>query len=181
MRLGISGYARTGKDEVAKVFEEHGFHRIGMSDALNNYLCILNPILDITMDRDVMRYADAIKAFGYVDAKDKIPEVRRLLQVMGTEVGRAIDPDMWVTEMIKLSARYDNTVTTGIRFMNEHKAMDVRIHVTRTGYGPLNDHSSEDLTGIDKGCDWYIHNGGTLEGLREQTEIVYQRIMETRS
>lgn len=172
MRLGISGYARTGKDEVAKVFESHGFVRVGMSDALDKYLCILNPLLDDSG----RRYGDYAVLLDYVSRKEH-PEVRRLLQRMGTEVGRAIDPDMWVKEMVKLTEGYENTVTTGIRFVNERDAMDVRIHVTRTGFGPLNDHSSEDLTDIAEGADWYIHNGGTLTQLREQTQHVYNQIM----
>lgn len=174
MRIGISGYARTGKDEVAKVFEEYGFVRIGMSDALNNYLCILNPLLNVS--RDVMRYADAIKAFGYVEAKAQIPEVRRLLQVFGTEVGRAIDPDMWVKELVKLTEKHEDSVTTGIRFPNERDAMDVLIHVTRPGFAPLNNHPSEDLSGIAQFAHHSIHNDGSIDLLHMKAMYLYQKI-----
>lgn len=171
MRLGISGYATAGKDEVATVFEDHGFVRIGMSDALNNYLCILDPII-----HPDERYSDYVEEHGYVRAKEH-PEVRRLLQVFGTEVGRRIDNDMWVVEMLKLAAQYDNTVTTGIRFMNERSAMDKLIHVHRPGVGPLNDHASEDLSDLIDTADYTIVNDGTLADLRAKTLVVLNHML----
>lgn len=45
MRIGLTGYAKSGKDEVADVLAtEYGFVKVNMSDAINNYLCILDPI-----------------------------------------------------------------------------------------------------------------------------------------
>ena len=166
MKLGIAGYAGTGKDEIAKVLEEeYGFQRIGMSDALNEYLMELNPIITV-MNGEFYRYVDAIRDFGYVTAKKRFPEVRRLLQVFGTEVGRAIDPNIWVKERDKRITA-EHCVTTGIRFQEEIDACDVLVWVEREGYGPVNDHVSDSTTWIKAHADFVFYNDGTLEDLQE--------------
>jgi len=117
VRVGITGYATAGKDVIADVLvAEYGFTKINMSTALNNYLCILNPTV---ASNPLVTYADAVRGLGYVQAKAVYPEVRRLLQVMGTEVGRVIDQDMWVKELEKLAVQHKRVVTTGIRYPNE--------------------------------------------------------------
>lgn len=46
--IGLSGYARSGKDAAAKVLvEEFGFTRVAFADKLRDFLYALNPIVDI--------------------------------------------------------------------------------------------------------------------------------------
>lgn len=173
VRVGITGYATSGKDVIADVLVAHyGFVKIGMSDALNNYLRILNPVVSLEL-----RYDEAVSTHGYVEAKARYPEVRRLLQVMGTEVGRSIDSDMWVKELNKLASEHQRVVTTGIRFPNEYADLTCLIAVERPGVGPLNDHPSENIDDIINQSDYYFHNNGTIKHLQDDIRQYARSIM----
>ena len=46
--IGLSGFARSGKDEAAKVLvEEFGFKRVGFADKLREVLYALNPLVEV--------------------------------------------------------------------------------------------------------------------------------------
>jgi hypothetical protein len=177
MRIGITGYAGSGKDVVADVLvETFGFRKVNMSDALDRYLQILNPIIQIEFVTDgdyfpriaPVRYADLRATTDLTEAK-KIPEVRQLLQRLGTDVGRAIDPEMWVNELNKEADKHRHVVTTGIRFIEEVDPLDVLIHVDRIGFGPVNDHPSEMLDDIFVQSHYTLQNAGTIEDLQQLT------------
>ena len=127
--IGLGGKLRSGKDALADYLEwEHGYVKMGMSDALNEALLKLNPIIPTGKYWESgyehhMTYRDYHRAHGYVEAK-KNPEVRRLLQILGTEVGREmIDPDVWVNMAEKKIRAYwaegKRVVITAMRFPNE--------------------------------------------------------------
>jgi len=83
MIIGLSGRAGSGKDEVAKVLVDlYGYKRIAFADAIRDALYELNPLVS-----DRIRVADLVDEYGWDFAKKNF-EVRRLLQVFGTEVGR---------------------------------------------------------------------------------------------
>jgi hypothetical protein len=170
MRVGICGYAGSGKDVVADVLvTEYGFVRVNMSDALDRYLQVLNPWVHPAgfVHLGDIRYADLRGLLNYTEAK-RIPEVRRLLQALGTDVGRAIDPEMWLKELEKEAARHDKVVTTGIRFLNEAAPLDYLVHVERPGVGPANDHVSESIDPIIAISSITLRNDGTIEDLQNQ-------------
>ncbi len=119
--VGIGGHLGAGKDVVADyLVEDHGWVKLGMSDILNRMMLLLNPY--IPTEGGLVRYQDIHAERGYVDAKTH-PEVRRLLQTFGTEIGRdMIDENLWVnlTAARIQDLRKDfNVVVTGIRFPNE--------------------------------------------------------------
>ena len=127
--IGLGGKLRAGKDAVGDYLEEkHDFVKMGMSDALNEALLKINPWIPVPSgmsDREetFLPYAHIHEAVGYVEAK-KNPEVRRLLQVLGTEVGRdMIDPDVWVSIAEKKIREHwangKSVVITAMRFPNE--------------------------------------------------------------
>ena len=130
--IGLGGKLRAGKDAVGDYLEEkHDFVKLGMSDALNEALLKLNPWIPKeplgpvvgTTVTSYERYQTLHDAVGYVEAK-KNPEVRRLLQVLGTEVGRdMIDPDVWVNIAEKKIREHwangKSVVITAMRFPNE--------------------------------------------------------------
>lgn len=132
--IALGGKLRAGKDAVGDYLESrYGYVKLGMSDALNEALLKMNPWIDIETVTDhgdtkvtllsTERYRDLHDAVGYVEAK-KNPEVRRLLQVLGTEVGRdMIDQDVWVKiaekKILELWSQGKDVVITAIRFPNE--------------------------------------------------------------
>src|SRR5581483_2011292 len=94
--LGLMGYAQAGKDTVAKLLvEEFGFTRIAFADALREALYALNPLIPFEGDHVRLRWL--IDASGWEEAKVRHPEVRELLQRLGTESGRnVLGADVWV-------------------------------------------------------------------------------------
>lgn len=132
--IGLGGKLRAGKDAIGDYLEEnHDYVKLGMSDALNEALLKLNPIIPTGKHWEAgyehyMTYQDYHGAHGYVEAK-KNPEVRRLLQVLGTEVGREmIDPDVWVRIAEKKIREHweagRNVVITAMRFPNEIEMLE---------------------------------------------------------
>jgi len=133
--IGLGGRLRSGKDAFADhLVAKHGFRKIGMSDALHEALLAIDPVVGwvppgvaapggAVVDGP-LRYSEAIADLGYVEAKARFPEVRRLLQKLGTEVGRnMVGENVWVNiiaRKIDDSLYADEPViVTGIRFPNE--------------------------------------------------------------
>lgn len=178
--IGIGGYAGSGKDAVADVLEDsHGFYRTFMSQPLNAALCRLNPQVEVRRG-EVFRYVDLINQLGYTKAKE-LPEVRRLLQAMGTEVGRDMfGQTIWVDLMRNNLAAYepdDNVVVTGIRFPNEacmiHELGGELWWTYRPGYGPVNSHSNDNTLSL-RHFDRLVVNDGTLEDLEQHVTKMLQ-------
>lgn len=173
MIVGLSGYARSGKDEAAKVLvEEFGFRRVAFADKLREFLYALNPI--VAMKHDGWVYVqDVIDVYTWDGYKETEygPEIRRLLQRLGTEAGRQVMWDsIWIDAALTGYSEDARIVVTDCRFPNEAQAIKSRggkvWRITREGVGPANSHASE--TSLD---DWrfdaWLDNNGTLEEYRE--------------
>lgn len=165
--LGLSGYARSGKDEAAKTLEEYGYVRVAFADKLREFIYALNPRV-----ADRIRVADVIQQYGWHGYKETPygAEIRALLQKLGTECGRGLlGESIWVDSTLNPLDPNGKYVITDCRFPNEAQAVERRggkmYRITRNGVGPANDHSSE--TSLD---DWqfeaYIANDSDLETFR---------------
>lgn len=167
MIIGLSGYARSGKDTVAKMLITH--QRRAFADAMRNALYILNPYI-----ADGIRLREAIDEHGWELVKTGFPEVRRLLQIFGTEIGRKmIADDVWVQMSTRDLKPEDNIVFSDVRFPNEAQAIKalggVVWRIERPGVDAVNAHVSE--TSMDGWeYDAIIDNSGTLEDLLAQVE-----------
>ena len=176
--IGLGGYARSGKDAIAAILERHGWYRTFMSKPLHRAMLALDPIITLDHWDDLsVRYSELIESRGYEKAKAEYSEVRRLLQVLGTEVGRGIlGEDAWIDtieEELGDAWAADPSrpqVVTGIRFPNEIARIrslgGELIWVERPGFGPANGHSSEQALDIGD-FDYTLVNGGDLAGLEE--------------
>lgn len=110
---------------------------------------------------------------GWERAKVEVPDVRRLLQVMGTEVGREMfGGECWI-EMVGRQINdlpfSQAAVITDVRFKNEadyvRKLGGTVVRIYREGTGPVNDHASDR---IDFQADLTLLNNGTLGELTDQ-------------
>lgn len=98
--IGLTGYAQHGKDSVGNILGELGYRRFAFADPLKSMALALNPL--ICEERNgrgflVQGLRDLVESAGWEEAKT-VPEVRRFLQVLGTEAVRGhLGDDSWVT------------------------------------------------------------------------------------
>jgi dephospho-CoA kinase len=173
MIIGLSGYAQVGKDTVAQILvENHGYTRLAFADIIKNACYILDPIINL----EGMRLAHAVDKFGW-DSVKELPEVRRLLQAMGSEVGRElIDPQIWVELTMHNVSPKDKIVISDVRFRNEAEEIKWKQgqiwRISRIERdSPINLHRSEtDMDSWD--FDHYLANNGTLDDLRKEVKAI---------
>lgn len=168
MIIGLSGYAQSGKDTVAEMLcLNYGFKRISFALPMRDAIYTLNPIVFNLNSR----VSDLVDEFGWDVAKTN-PEVRRLLQVFGTEVGRNLfGEDFWVNQAFKRAKEYERVVFSDVRFFNEAQAIVDNggqvWRVQRENHKPVNAHSSE--TAMDNWrFDDLILNAGSLNDLFDE-------------
>lgn len=188
MIIGLSGYAQSGKDSIGAILvKNYGFTRYAFADALKEMAYQLNPIVVTSIDENTplgvdtnlyvknTRLQDVVNNNGWEDAK-KLPEIRRLLQVLGTEAGRKIlGENIWVDTVLN-KVKDKNVVITDCRFPNEAKALKNSggfvVRVERPGMAAINNHLSE--TSLDGWpFDLIVLNGGTLESLHSLVKNLY--------
>lgn len=146
MIIGLSGYARSGKDTIAEILiMNYGFRRLAFADNIRKAIKVLDPILD-----NGKRVNEMVSEVGWEKAKAQT-EMRRLLQVFGTEVGREMfGEDFWVEQVfneIINDYTYENFVITDVRYPNEADFIRDRggeiWRITRSDINAINSHSSE--------------------------------------
>ncbi len=102
--IALTGRARAGKDTVAAhLAKAHGFQTIALADEVRRAALAINPWVCVEDTHDVLpslapvRLAHLVNTMGWDRAK-QIPEVRRLLQTIGTEAGWQIHGvDLWTS------------------------------------------------------------------------------------
>jgi hypothetical protein len=175
--IGLSGYARSGKDTVADILvRDHGFTRLSFAQPMRDALYALNPIVSIDNSEKKIRVQDVISEYGWDGYKESFDgkEIRELMQRLGTEVGREMFGEaFWVMAaegiMLNLLNEGKRVVFTDVRFPNEaamieeYNAGEVW-RVRRPGVFPANSHASEAALD-DYEFDRYIDNNGTINDL----------------
>lgn len=154
----------------------------------------------ISKDWDIVKFKAGNGEYYHFGTVDDIPSynkhgydtekltVRKFLQRLGTEVGRAIHPNFWVNALFsgynKIASNWDadgittvesypNWIITDVRFPNEADAIKSRggimIRMNRNE-GVPSDHTSE--TALDNyiAFDYKINNNGTT--IEELVELV---------
>lgn len=184
--IALSGYARSGKDEAAKVLiEEFGFKRVAFADKLREVLYALNPVCGFqgnafNMVLMPMYVQEVIDRYGWDGYKETEygTEIRRLLQRLGTEAGRqTLWDSIWIDAALTGHPDDARLVITDTRFPNEAEAIIERggsiWRIRRSGVGPANAHPSE--TSLDNWpFDCVLSNGSTLEAFRRNVRNCYK-------
>ena len=177
LRIAVAGYAGAGKDTVVEyLVQKHGFARVAFADPLREFVAAVNPIIGFDNDVGIIRYNDALAKVGYNQAKFEYPEVRNILQKVGTEGARETFWDsFWVDiAMDRASKAGPRVAFSDCRFPNEAAAVsDVAggftVWVSRAGFAPVNTHVS-DKSLEDWDFDLVIANDGEFEDLWEQVD-----------
>jgi len=173
MIIGLSGYAQSGKDEVAKILvEEFDFERVAFADAIRDLLYAANPVVN-GLANDIQH---AVDHRGWDEIK-KVPAVRALLQNIGVGAREVLDENVWVIVVLqKLGDIKQNYVITDVRFENEaimvKSVGGVLWRISRHGVSAVNEHISENKLDGYK-FDQILKNEGSLDDLRK---LVRKRI-----
>ena len=181
MIIGLSGYARSGKDTVAEMLcLNNGYQRKSFADPMRDALYRLNPIIIGNPRTEQIHLADYVDEFGWDEAKAH-PEPRRLLQVFGTEVGRGMfGENFWVDQAFKQVTPTDKYVFADVRFPNEADRVrqlgGVVVRINRHNHSAVNSHISE--RALDNYMfDHFIYNDGTKEELSEEVLLLVKELL----
>jgi hypothetical protein len=171
MIIGLSGYAQSGKDTVAKILvEKHGYKRIAFADPIRKLLYEMDPLVPKGYGDNVINYRlqDMVDTYGWDKVKVDFPEVRRLLQDVGLGARKLFGDTFWIYQALSDVAPQDKVVVSDVRFENEAQWIQEFSgqiwRVKRVGTSAVNEHVSEsELDGYP--VDQIFVNNGTLEDL----------------
>lgn len=138
----LAGLKGSGKNTVANFLQErleakgHRVKQFALADELRRLMGILNPIVgrkydthsiygEVAGTSEAYRYNEAIADLTYDKAKFEFPELRRLLQVGGTELFRGEVAETFWSDKLVLKLReaekagLDYAIITDVRFEDE--------------------------------------------------------------
>ena len=150
--IGLAGFAGSGKDTFAAGLGAR-FQRVAFADPLKQALLALDPWVR-SAGAPLSELVGPDPLAGLERAKRIHPEVRSLLQRMGTDAVRGhVDPEAWIAAAARqVQALLDtgaDVVLTDVRFPDEAAAViawgGTVIEVVRPGTGPAGDHASEQV------------------------------------
>jgi len=185
MIIGLTGYAQSGKDTVAKILvENYGYTRVAFADKIRDFLYEMNPMVDnIAFEPIFLR--DRVARDGWEVAK-KNPHVRRTLQTAGVAARKTFGEEFWVNEVFKTIDPADNIVITDVRFTNEAASIKFMSEFTgypsqiwrikRLGVDAVNAHVSESQMD-DYPVDQIFTNSGSIEDLELMVKTRMQGVL----
>jgi hypothetical protein len=161
--VGLSGYARSGKDTVAAfLVAECGYRQICFADRLKSFVVALFPSV-----------AEVVNDAGgdWERAKDD-PEVRRMLQGVGHAARIHVGQNVWINAALGSVGKDERIVVSDMQFVNEADTIAARggtlFRIERPGTKPINNHVSE--TALDRydGFHAVLVNDRTIEVLHDR-------------
>lgn len=186
MLVAFSGLKGAGKDTAADVLvQEYGFTRVAFADAVREMSLIINPLITVQgnygkLDESiVVRLSQLVTQFGWDKIKRDIPEVRRFLQVIGTEAGRMLlGENVWVDLLQKrfpdLTDPDSLYVITDCRFDNEVEFVRSNggclIWIERPGL--VSDGHASESTHISRLASVTIHNRTDIDDFKQSVRFV---------
>ena len=175
MIIGLSGYAQSGKDSTAELLcLNYGYTRLAFADPMRQALMVINPRLD-----SITRVSDMVEDYGWDTAK-RNPEVRRLLQVLGTDFGRKmLGDDVWINIALLGIKSEDKIVISDVRYPNEAEAIKKLggslWRINRHNHSAVNGHTSEHA--MDNYMfNHVIYNDGTLDDLSDEVFMLAKEL-----
>lgn len=199
--VGITGLKQSGKNTAAEALVESlGFTPDAFADDLKAIIydtegiwvrvpaTVLssNPRRPMYKPEQFLPYQEVVDRLGIDNAKELVPDVRRILQTFGTEGMRnRFGPSIWSDRVLERAAQRhaqdtdSRTVITDVRFPDEAEAVrragGFLIRVVRPGQPTgIDQHASEALIS-SLPVDLEIVNDSTIEALQDQViEAVQQ-------
>ena len=183
--IGLTGPPGVGKDAVARHLEnEHGFSRVAFADEIRRIAMVLNPCVG-----GCARLSEVVHDHGWDVAKQVWPDVRALLQRLGTEVGRQLfGDDIWITKVFDVVDGLPPSqpvVIPDTRFANEAAVIRSRggylVRINRATKNPdaVMPHQSE-VVSAGLVADYVITNDGTFADLHRRLDQLVPRLQTPR-
>ncbi len=188
--LGVSGRKRSGKDTLAaRLISHHGFTRVSFAEPMRKMLKAQDPIVDWVGDEvrtDPVHLTEVLGPDDDWETAKELPEVRRLLQALGTEAGRAIlGENVWVDAAFhEVDDIPGPVVITDVRFPNEADFVErwpgsvtyglfVRVH--RPGL-PTDDLHPSETALDDRIANVRVINDGTIADLHRAADAIASQL-----
>lgn len=176
--IGLCGLSGAGKDHAFSLLSEAipGLRRLALADPLKRILVAMDPYVQADE-----RLSGVLRHRTMEHAKREFPEIRRLLQRLGTEgVRENLGAGVWLDALFASATPGRVHVVTDVRFPNEadaiRKAGGRIVMVRRPGLAEghaseAGGHASEaQVSGI--AADHVFVNDGGAESLRALVEFV---------
>lgn len=176
MIVGFCGRAGAGKDTAAaRLISTFGFTRMAFADPIKAAVAgALGVDVSVMEDRSKRENVDPDTGLSN----------REMMQKFGTEVGRAIDRDLWVKIWCGRVRRFtglSRIVATDVRFRNEssaiHELGGIVVLVRNDAAESKPSHHESESFFQRLAHDLEIDNNGTVEDLNRLIDgVVYPRI-----
>lgn len=176
--IGLSGWARSGKDTVADfLVKNKGYSKVSFADPMREALLRLSPDITYGDMRGVPLNSVIREASDWELVKEFSPQIRPLMQRLGTEVGREMfGQNFWVDLAIDRIPDGSKVVFADVRFPNEAQAVKNLggqvWRIMREGVLPANDHISEHALNDYHDFDELILNDGSLADLEAKVKNI---------
>lgn len=186
--IALAGKKRSGKNTLGDyLYSAYGYKQFAFADALREILAATDPwIWDENVKGLVgepIRYNDLLKIYGYETSKDNFPELRRIMQYLGTEgVRKVIGEDTWVNTCLKRVREHQGpAVITDCRFLSEADAIELHggllVMIDRSSDEKDDGHASE-LEIYQMEHDIWIANNRTKDDLKGYCSQLHQFALE---
>lgn len=187
MVIGLAGLPTAGKNAAGDILKnDFGFRltsfaeplRQEVKEAIDSDFYIPNDATSISIEfgYKLGSFVLVAKDLGLDPwQKPTSPVMRRLLQIWGTELRRAQDPNYWVKRYrVSMYPEYfKDWAITDVRFPNEKAVCDYTIWIDRPGLAP-SAHASDNMITREQ-CDYTINNAGSLEDLAKSLQGTLQQ------
>jgi hypothetical protein len=191
MIIGLSGYAKSGKDTVAEMIQEIHPDKWEVKKFSGKLKLIASILTGIPADKfEDQEFKSSILGEewwkNYGDFYHQTT-VRDFLQILGTDAIRnGLHTNAWVNALMadykpRKMSEYNpsNWIITDCRFPNEAEAIKDRggiiVRIDRPGIAPVNAHPSE--TALDNwDFDYKIANASDLISLKQSVQILLNKI-----
>lgn len=164
MIIGLAGRLKSGKTELAKICQEHGYKRLYFALPLKNLIAHLinGTVDDVNNLKNVVKeYKFNENDFKYISEETNIPfdiiknkmenktfsTTRELLQYIGTDLIRNYNNNWHVNKISEMIDRNTDYVIDDLRFPNEKQFLDsiggICFFVVRPNLEEISFHESE--------------------------------------
>lgn len=181
MIIGIHGKLKSGKTTLTNFLTAWGFEELLFADGLKDMVCALLGCTREQLEDQEFKNTEVPWIPGVTP--------RKLMQTLGTEWGRNINEDLWVSRTLAQARTIPRVIISDVRFPNELQALQgigaltVKIvrNIDRSGV----EHAHISETALDdvpnSMYDIVIDNNGSLAELKQAAgELItnYEKIKE---